>query len=209
MASEKIRYDQGTIEDNILSPTVRAEGSALDRQPPDYSTLGIFFSPTFEINEDIIYTLGGFRLDDYIGDPQDLDKSNYPSLKLLSDEYQQKVTARYNFFDYIKTIQYFDHTLFKLIEEFVPAKANLKTGLVIEPHYLERNKFTYANNDFSLISNPDIILPDAQPTLASEYLLQEATINVEEVLDGSGGIFENNFVYSRLSKKYFREASNR
>jgi hypothetical protein len=209
MASEKIRYDQGTIEDNILSPTVRAEGSALDRQPPDYSTLGIFFSPTFEINEDIIYTLGGFRLDDYIGDPQDLDKSNYPSLKSLSDEYQQKVTARYNFFDYIRTIQFFDHTLFKMIEEFVPAKANLKTGVVIEPHYLERNKFTFANNDYSLISNPDIILPSAKPTLDSEYLLQEATINVEEVLAGSGGSFENNFVYSRLSNKYYRQASNR
>ena len=209
MASEKIRYDQGTIEDNILSPTVRAEGSALDRQPPDYSTLGVFFSPTFEINEDIIYTLGGFRLDDYIGDPRDLASGSYPSLKSLSDGYQQKVTARYNFFDYIRTIQFFDHTLFKMIEEFVPAKANLKTGVVIEPHYLERNKFTFANNDYSLISNPDIILPSAKPTLDSEYLLQEATINVEEVLAGSGGSFENNFVYSRLSSKYYRQASNR
>ena len=96
-----------------------------------------------------------------------------------------------------------------MIEEFVPAKANLKTGVVIEPHYLERNKFTFANNDYSLISNPDIILPSAKPTLDSEYLLQEATINVEEVLAGSGGSFENNFVYSRLSSKYYRQASNR
>jgi len=209
MASEKIRYDQGTIEDNILSPFVRAEGSALDRQPPDYSTLGVFFSPTFEINEDIIHTLGGFRLDDYIGDPRDLASGSYPDLRSLADEYNQRVTHRYNFFDYIKTIQYFDHTLFKMIEEFVPAKANLKTGVVIEPHYLERDKFTYSNTDFSLISNPDINLPDAQPTLTSEYLLNEATIDVENVLDGSGGSFENNFVYGRLSNKYFRVAENR
>jgi len=209
MVSEKIRYDQGTIEDNILSPFVRAEGSALDRQPPDYSTLGVFFSPTFEINEDIIYTLGGFRLDDYIGDPRDLASSSYPDLRSLANEYNQRVTNRYNFFDYIKTIQYFDHTLFKIIEEFVPAKANLKTGVVIEPHYLERDKFTYSNTDFSLISNLDINLPDAQPTLASEYLLNETTINVKNVLDGSGGSFENNFVYGRLSNKYFRVAENR
>ena len=209
MASEKIRYDQGTIEDNILSPFVRAEGSALDRQPPDYSTLGVFFSPTFEINEDIIHTLGGFKLDDYIGDPRDLASGSYPDLRSLADEYNQRVTHRYNFFDYIKTIQYFDHTLFKMIEEFVPAKANLKTGVVIEPHYLERDKFTYSNTDFSLISNPDINLPDAQPTLTSEYLLNETTIDVENVLDGSGGSFENNFVYGRLSNKYFRVAENR
>lgn len=34
-----------------------------------------------------------------------------------------------------------DHTLFKIIEQFVPFKANLKTGLLIEPHFLERTKF--------------------------------------------------------------------
>ena len=28
-----------------------------------------------------------------------------------------------------------------MIEQWVPMKANLKTGLLIEPHYLERNKF--------------------------------------------------------------------
>ena len=28
-------------------------------------------------------------------------------------------------------VQYIDHTLFKVIEQFVPAKANLKTGLLI------------------------------------------------------------------------------
>ena len=44
-------------------------------------------------------------------------------------------------FDYIRLIQFIDHTLFKVVEQFVPAKANLKTGLLIEPHYLERTKF--------------------------------------------------------------------
>ena len=37
-----------------------------------------------------------------------------------------------------------DHTLFKMIEQWVPFKSNLKTGLLIEPHYLERNKFPVA-----------------------------------------------------------------
>ena len=38
-------------------------------------------------------------------------------------------------------IQHVDHTLFKIIEKWVPWKANTKTGILIEPHYLERNKF--------------------------------------------------------------------
>ena len=209
MASEKVRYDAGTIDDNILSPVVRAEASALDRQPQDFSNLGVFFSPTFEINEDIIYTLGGFRLDDYIGDPRHLDSGSYPDLKSLRDEYNQKVERRYNFWDYLKTIQYFDHTIFKLIEEFAPAKANLKTGLVIEPHYLQRDKIIYTDTDFSNVEIPLFNISETQPSVESEYILHETTIDVEQVLDGSGGSFENNFVHSRLSKKYFRVAENR
>jgi len=141
--SEKVRIDTGTIDDNILSTTIRSEDSMLDRQPPDYEDLGVFFSPTNEINEDIIYQLGAFRLDDYIGSPLPSTQtaSNYEDLKTLKDIYFKRVNKRYNYWDYIKTIQYIDHTLFKIVEQFVPFKANLKTGLLIEPHYLERSKF--------------------------------------------------------------------
>jgi len=207
MASEKIRYDQGTIDDDILSPIIRAEESTLDRQPQDFSNLGIFFSPTFEINEDIIHTLGGFRLDDYIGDPRHLNSGSYPDLQSMRDLYFQKVGGRYNFWDYLKTIQYFDHTIFKLIEEFAPAKANLKTGYLIEPHYLERDKINYANTNFSNISLPDFNIPEVFPTMSSEYILNEVTIDVAEVLSGSFGVIENNWVYGPISTKYFTVAT--
>ena len=143
MTSEKVRIDTGTINDDILSSKIKSETSTLDRQPQDFEDLGVFFSPTTEINEDIIYTLGAFRMDDYIGSPlpsvQTAD--DYADLKDLKDTYFKKVNRRYNYWDYIKLIQYIDHTLFKIIEQWVPMKANLKTGLLIEPHYLERNKF--------------------------------------------------------------------
>ena len=143
MTSEKVRIDTGTVDDDILSINVRSEESTLDRQPQDFEDLGVFFSPTTEINEDIVYQLGAFRLDDYIGSPlpSAQSSSNYGDLKTIKDIYFKRVNKRYNYWDYIKTIQYFDHTLFKLVEQFVPMKANLKTGLLIEPHYLERNKF--------------------------------------------------------------------
>ena len=143
MTSEKVRIDEGTIDDDMLSSTIKTETSTLDRQPQDFEDLGVFFSPTTEINEDIIYTLGAFRLDDYIGSPlpSAQSSSKYVDLKELRDTYFQKVEDRYNYWDYIKLIQYVDHTLFKLIEQWVPFKSNLKTGLLIEPHYLERNKF--------------------------------------------------------------------
>ncbi len=143
MTSEKVRIDTGTIDDNILQPFTKGEISTLDRQPQDFSDLGIHFSPTMEINEDILYTLGSFRLDDYIGSPlpSAQSSSQYLDLKEIKDYYFKKVHHRYNYWDYIKLIQYVDHTLFKIIEKWVPWKANTKTGLLIEPHYLERNKF--------------------------------------------------------------------
>ena len=149
MVSDKVRIDNGTFDDNFLDPFISVETSPQDRQPLDYSDVGVFFSPTFEVNEDIIYTLGGFRLDDYIGDPTHYTSGSYPDLKTIRDIYFQKSKERLKFGDYIRTIQFFDHTLFKLIKEFVPAKANLKTGLVIEPHYLERTKIAGTNIDYT------------------------------------------------------------
>jgi len=144
MTSEKVRIDEGTIDDDLLSTTIKSETSTLDRQPQDFEDLGVFFSPTTEINEDIVYQLGAFRLDDYIGSPLPSAQtaSNYEDLKEIRDLYFKRYKSnRYNSFDYIKLIQYIDHTLFKIIEQWVPMKANLKTGLLIEPSYLERSKF--------------------------------------------------------------------
>ena len=76
----------------------------------------------------------------YIGDS---NTGNH--LNELQDLYFKKYSKgkdRYNYRDYIKLIQYMDHTLFKIIEQHVPARTNLKTGVLIEPHYLERNKFS-------------------------------------------------------------------
>ena len=148
IVSDKVRIDNGTFDDNFLDPFISTETSPQDRQPLDYSDLGVFFSPTFEINEDIIHTLGGFRLDDYIGDPTFYTSGSYPDLKTIRDIYFQKVDKGFNFQDYIRTIEFFDHTLFKMIKDFTPAKANLKTGLVIEPHYLERTKLPGKNIDY-------------------------------------------------------------
>ncbi len=156
ITSEKVRIDTGSVDDDILSLNIMSTTPTTDRHAEDYEDLGVFFSPTNEINEDILYTLGNFRLDDYIGSPLAADQ-NANSYKYIGDsntgnhlnELQdlyfkkyKKGKDRYNYRDYIKLIQYMDHTLFKIIEQHVPARTNLKTGILIEPHYLERNKFS-------------------------------------------------------------------
>jgi hypothetical protein len=203
MVSDKIRLDSGSFDDNFLSPFVSVETSPQDRQPLDYSDLGIFFSPTFEINEDIIYTLGGFRLDDYIGDPTHFTSGSYPDLKTIRDIYFQKVDNKYNFQDYIRTIQFFDHTLFKMIKDFTPAKANLKTGLVIEPHYLERTKIKGTNIDYEQIAIHTASYSPAASLSSSVDPIHDVVINVPSyIITGSdASATENVAQTNRISRR--------
>jgi hypothetical protein len=204
MVSDKVRLDNGTFDDNFLDPSISVETSPQDRQPLDYSDLGVFFSPTFEINEDIIYTLGGFRLDDYIGDPKHYTSGSYPDLKTIKNIYFQKSRERLKFGDYIRTIQFFDHTLFKMIKEFVPAKANLKTGLVIEPHYLERTKIAGTNIDYE---QKTVHLATYSPSCSissTNESVHSVVIDIaDDILSGSKGTAVENVAQKQKLSKFY------
>ena len=127
----------------------------------------------------------------------------------LREIYTQKIIGKLsNIFDYLKLIQQFDHTLFKMIEQFAPAKANLKTGLVIEPHYLERPKIkgtklttdsSYNEFDFNI---------NNEPSISSEIKSYNATYNVYDVVtEGSRGTVENNAIYGKRSKRFYTRIS--
>ena len=192
MTSEKVRTDEGVIDDNILSVKVKSETSALDRQPQDFEDLGVFFSPTTEINEDIVYQLGTFRLDDFIGSPLPSAQtaSDYKNLEPLRKEYFKRYKRKYNYWDYTKLIQYIDHTIFKLIEQFVPAKANLKTGLLIEPHYLERNKFA---RELPVIEDGQTMTPGSYNTLDFQ-IDPEKQFTIEGSMGGGNVVTTNNLL---------------
>ena len=204
MVSDKVRIDKGTFDDNFLDPFISVETSPQDRQPVDYSDLGVFFSPTFEVNEDIIYTLGGFRLDDYIGDPRDYTSGSYPDLKTIRDIYDQKTKKQLGIGDYVRTIQFFDHTLFKMIKEFVPAKVNLKTGLVIEPHYLERVKVPGTNIDYE--QKPEHLAKFiGSGSISSTYEEEvDVVIDVPDyILTGSFGTATENVAQVNRKSRYY------
>ncbi len=205
MVSDKVRLDDGTFDDNFLDPFISVETSPQDRQPLDYSDLGVFFSPTFEVNEDIIYTLGGFRMDDYIGDPQHYTSGSYPDLKTIKDIYFQKVDKKLGIGDYVRTIQFFDHTLFKMIKEFVPAKANLKTGLVIEPHYLERVKIAGTNVDYEQ-KTEHLFTPDGLTGSLSSTneIIHDVVIDIPDyILSGSEGSATENVAQVGRKSRYY------
>jgi len=103
----------------------------------------VSFSPQNEINNDIAGQLGYFNIGDYIGDPRLVSSSaeSYPELNALRDYYFEKYTGNYNFLDYIRLIKFFDNSLFKMIQDWVPARTSLASGIVIKQTTLERNKY--------------------------------------------------------------------
>lgn len=127
------------IQGNVLTPFISIQ-KPYNETTIDLDIVEISLSPQDSINEDIIAQLGQFNIDEYIGDPRLSSLNTYPKLNELKDFYFKKYSDKQNVFDVIKLLSYFDNSLFKMIKDFVPAKTNLSTGLVIKPHILERNK---------------------------------------------------------------------
>ncbi len=149
--NKKVYIDSGSTDDDILSPDILSQLPTPTRQVPDFSNIGIYLSPQNEITEDIIYTLGTFSLDQFLGDPREGKLETYTSFKPLVDQYFKKLTLqnvtnqRYDIKDFTRWVQFLDHTLFELLKSFTPQKSIDKTGILIEPHILERTKFKRHN----------------------------------------------------------------
>ena len=130
---------------STLSPYI-----SIQQNPPvsqsvtkDIDYVEVAFSPQDEINVDIYDQLGYFNIGEYIGDPRLVPtrEESYPPLDDLRDAYFEKYTSNYNEWDYIRLIKFFDNSLFKMLQDWVPARTSLAAGVVVKQHILERNKY--------------------------------------------------------------------
>ena len=138
----KIRLESNSLPEGAqLSSIQKQEQSSQDFAPIDSNKLGVYFSPTDVINEDIIYTLADFNLDNQIGDPRDEFENKYRGLSFTRNEYFKRYVGRHNhFFDYLRILDFYDNSVFEVLKQFVPARAKSDFGNLIEPNILERNK---------------------------------------------------------------------
>lgn len=152
--SNKVRIDSTVLAGNQLFPDTKAEKPLTDNYPIDSPRLGVYLSPTNEINKDIAEQFGGISIDDFIGDPTYLELDNYPALDQLKREYAKKYTSLNRPNQYCRILQHYNAAIFQLIKRFVPYRANTQVGLVIEPTILERSKLaikhpTVSDNTYS------------------------------------------------------------
>ncbi len=174
--ADKFRFETQTL-DMDLSYRQRSTKKSFDKAPIDSNKLGIFLSPTKELNMDIIKSLPDFVIDDYIGDPKDLYKDHYPDLNTL----RNYVFGRYdlNIYEYINLIKYIDKSMFETLHQLIPARVKLIDGLLIEPHFLERNKVKNIEPQASVHHHSSSIV-DIPPEVSTEFIPKEALLHVSE-----------------------------
>ena len=186
----------------VLSPFISVQQDVPESgsYTPNIDYVEIAFSPQNEINNDIAGQLGYFNIGEYIGDPRLVSSSaeSYPALNSLRNYYFEKYTGNYNIWDYIRLIKYFDNSLFKMIQDWIPARTDAATGIVIKQTTLERNKYPVpqASPTSSIASygsgSSSNITWDV-PFLVEDLLITGSPIQMYEITGSTGGTMPNLF----------------
>ena len=137
----KVRLDNtGSI---VTGDTLSTDVSIIKREKKytdDLHQIEVGFSPTTNVDNHIRTQLGpNFNIDEYLGNPSNQYLDNYDGLgKLLVNISQQ--LEKYDLQDYVRLIKFFDNVIFKTVKDFIPARVNADTGIIIKPNLLTRNK---------------------------------------------------------------------
>ena len=185
---DAISLGAGTFDDNkirlesnelvgTLDVKSRAERSQFDKAPLDSKKLGVYFSPQTMINEDIISQFGFVELDQYIGDPGDVNSKSYPDLKNYAQSYWKKYNQRNDINSYISMFTLFDLSFFKQLEQLLPARTDKLTGILVQPNILERSKDTILPKIRRSNDTYNGILANVSPTASGVYTTYNGAVN--------------------------------
>ena len=166
--NNKVRIVSNTITGSVLSPYVSLQQQSTTSsqfRTNDSHYVDISFSPQDKIDIFASASIAAsasvtWSLDNFIGDPGYQYSSSYTTLSTEKEKYYSPLSASivpftgsvnsgsiaatdYNSF--IRLIQFFDNSLFKMLKDYVPARTNLSTGITISSPILERNKWVMAN----------------------------------------------------------------
>lgn len=186
----------GTFDDNkirlesneligTLDVKTRAERSQFDTAALDSKKLGVYFSPQTMIDEDIIAQLGFTVLDNYIGDPGEVDSHSYPELIQAAQSYWKKYETRNDINAYINMFTLFDLSFFRQLEQLLPARVDKLTGILIKPNLLERSKDRILPKIVREDESYNSLIEAVSPIASGDYLQFTGSID-GKILDISG-----------------------
>ena len=175
--SQKIRIESNELV-RRLSPKTSAERSRFDRAPIDTNRVGLFYSAADQINKDIFNHIGDVALDDYVGDPDHEVISEYPDLSHFSKEYWKKYSNKNDINAFMRIFSQFDFSLFNQIKQLLPARVDEATGLLVEPHALERAKVALTKRPSVESLHHDAIIPTPIKELSGDITPISASIDM-------------------------------
>ena len=137
---------------SVLSPYATVQWYNTDKRI-NSTNVEVGFSPANTINANITGSLPSLNLNQLIGKPSYATSGSYPALDLQRDAYFASYTEPHSVWEYIRLIKYYNNVLFKTVRDFVPARANLSTGIIVKSHILERNKYARHEPSMSMDNN--------------------------------------------------------
>jgi hypothetical protein len=165
-------YDRYTVDgiDEIFNNKVTGSTSVLEISASvlnPYTTLQYYsddtrlnsknlefgFSPSDALNSTITSSLGYFNIDQLIGNPNDQYDNTYPALDQTKNNFFDNYNFYHNIYEYVRLLKYYDNSIFKMVQDYVPARSNLSTGLIVKSHILERNKYERYEPEVEITNN--------------------------------------------------------
>ena len=207
--NSKVRIvNNSIVTGSVLSPVISVQtypSSSTEFRTNDSHYVDISFSPESQIDtyaSTSISTVNPtWSIDNYIGDPGYLYSSSYISLDTQRNTFYNFTASYMDYAGFIRLIQFFDNSLFKMIKDFVPARANLSTGITISSPLLERNKFPYANPSVSSKISMSEGTIDG-PTISSEYTNLYTYLTGSKLAYYDGSITGSNVDYKNQWLEY-------
>ena len=161
--SDKLRLDN---TGSIISGSTLSRYTSIIKPEKKYTDDHHFIEVGFNISRGTdefidLKVSSSFNIDDYIGDPRYIYQEGYPELTaigegIVNDSYNwEDITDRWEKADFrwndviaysksprgfIRLLNFFDSSLFRVIKDFVPARAKVDTGVIIKSHKLARSK---------------------------------------------------------------------
>ena len=158
--NDKVRIVSNSIASgSVLSPIKSLQTyptASTEFRDDDLHYVDISFSPQTQIDTYISGAISSnnptWNLDDYIGDPSHLYSGSYPDLDIQRKLYFETgvpgflpfTASLLDYNGFVRLIEFFDNSLFKMLNDFVPERTSLSTGVTINSPVLERNKAVYS-----------------------------------------------------------------
>ncbi len=177
--NNKVRTEANPLT-GILNPENKMEKSQYDSAPVDSNVVGVYLAATKMYNDDIINHTGYFDIDDYIGNPD--QRSGYTEQNEELDYIRRQVFKKYSSRNLINStidiLAKYDMSVFEQIRQTMPARVDYNSGILIEPHILERPKAKSLTKVTQTRPMYDAHIPTMErPLSASKHILETEVTN--------------------------------